>query len=77
MTVTQADMLDALREAMAPVPSGDGLTGPELAEKLGCCPSVMRTWVRRWLADGTLEHVRLERVRINGMRMTLTGYRHK
>jgi transposase len=75
--VTTNDMLEALRAAMAPVESGDGLTGSELAEKLGCCQATAQKWVRRWIKDGTLELVPLQRVRINGVRMTITGYRPK
>jgi transposase len=77
MSVTQNDMLDALRQAMAPVPSGDGLTGTELAEKLGCCTATCQKWVRKWIKDGTLELVPLQRVRVNGVRMTITGYRSR
>lgn len=72
--MNQNDLLEALRVAMAPVPSGDGFTGPELAERLGVHSTTIRQHIRKWLADGVLVTVPLQRVRINGTSMTIIGY---
>lgn len=75
--ITTNDVLDALRKALEPQPTGDALTGPELIAKLDVCYSVGLRIIKEKLDDGTLQRVRVRRVRIDGHPMTLIGYQLK
>lgn len=78
MTITENDLLDAIRAALAtPTEAGDGFTGPELAEAAGKSTTTVRQALKRLLASGTAEVVQLRRMKINGQAATVPGYRLK
>lgn len=77
MKVTQDDLLDALRQALTTPVAGEGLTGPELAQAMGCSISTARDALRGLQAEGRLEVVNVRRQRIDGRTMMVPAYRIK
>jgi hypothetical protein len=73
--ITTNEVLEALQAALVPRASGDAPTGPELIAGLNVCYNVGCRIIKEKLEDGTLERVRVKRIRIDGRPMTLTGYR--
>ncbi len=77
MRVTQDDLLDALRDALKAVPAGEGHTGPELAQMMGCTALRCRQALLAFQQQGRLEVVTIKRTALDGRQMTLRGYRIK
>lgn len=76
-SITQNDILDALRQAMVFPPTGDGFTVVELAQALGCTPRKGSLAMTRLLASGEVEVVMIRRQKITGVWHTIPGFRLK
>ena len=76
-SVTQDDLLDALRKALGTPEYGEGQTAPEIADILGVHHIKARDAIRKMLADGTMETVSVRRQKMNGLWTTIIGYRLK
>lgn len=77
MSITQDDLLDALRSAIAHPEGGDGFTGPELAEQLKTSATTVRKRLKQLLQSGELELVTVTRKSITGKSLPIIGYRKK
>lgn len=77
-SITQDDLLDALREAMRPQPNTMGaFTGCELAERLGCTAEKACKLIRRMLEAGEAVTVKFQKPDITGRIQTHVGYKLK
>jgi transcription initiation factor IIE alpha subunit len=77
MTVTENELLDAVREAMRADDSTDGFTVLEMCDALGLNYRLVRKAVKRMLDSGTAEVVRVRRTRMDGISHIISGYRLK
>ena len=78
--MTEDALLDALREAMAKQPAGDGLTVVELVAAMGKTSRnerPIRDALRFLMANGKAECVTITRPRLNGVVARTYGYRLK
>jgi hypothetical protein len=75
MKITQDDLLDALRWALTSTEGEVGMTGPELADAMGCTQAKARDALRRLAGEGRLAIVTLKRQALDGRTMTIKGYR--
>jgi predicted HTH transcriptional regulator len=73
--VTQATLLEAIRQALAPQGAEDALTTREIAKKFGRSHDWARERVRELLERGDVERVGVVRVGIDGVPQTVSGYR--
>lgn len=80
MNITQDDILEALRAAVAQQATHDGpagVTGPECAKAWGLSPLTARQKLRGLLDAGLAEVVTVNRVRMDGIANRVKGYRLK
>lgn len=77
MSITQDDLLDALRAAMDKPALGQGSTSEEIAAELGFGPHHARKLIKKLLASGEMEVVTVERKRMDGVLTKVSGYRKK
>lgn len=76
--ITENELLDALREAMLPtVGSEDGVTVPELCERLCRSRAVVARAIRALIAEGRAEHVKVMRMQMNNVPKRTDAYRLK
>jgi DNA-binding Lrp family transcriptional regulator len=76
MTITESELLDAIRAATTDDDGPtDAMTGPELALAMGITDSPMRTRLRRLMKDGVIECVKVKRTSIAGVSLTVPAYR--
>ena len=77
--VTTDDVLDAIRAAFAAAPDPEGAaTVTEMVESTGFRdPSKVRNGVRKLLAAGKMEVVKVQRARLDGALTTVSAYRLK
>jgi DNA-binding IclR family transcriptional regulator len=73
--VTEEDLLAELRKALEKPPQGEGLTGPELSERLGCNMAAVHRFLRAFQRSGRLEVVTVHRRAIDDRRTTVRAYR--
>ena len=73
--VTESELLEALRAAVATPDRGDGLTTPELAQALGWSEDRVRRALRRLRAQGAIQPVRVPRETLTGVIQLVPGYR--
>ena len=73
--VTENELLEALRAAVATPDRGDGLTTPELARALGWSEHRVRAALRRLRAQGAIQPVRVPRETLSGVTQLVPGYR--
>ena len=73
--VTESELLEALRAAVATPDRGDGLTTPELAQALGWSEDRVRRALRRLRAQGIVEPTRVRRETLSGVMQPVPGYR--
>lgn len=76
-SVTQNDLLDALRSALARPQPGEGCTVMEIAEALDIGEHAARELVKKLLKTGEAECVTVARPRMNGVMARVTGYHLK
>ena len=78
MNITQNEILEAFRAALAERPSSeDGVTRRELAELCNAGPDKVRTWLLKEIKAGRIECVRARRVRCDGVEQNTAAYRIK
>jgi Asp/Glu/hydantoin racemase len=77
MKVTQDDLLDALRDALAKPVNGDGTTAGEMADAIGRPVAVIRKALRAVASEGRLEVVMVTRSDLTGRQQTVPAYRIK
>lgn len=80
MNITTDDILDAIRadiELRKTETGEDGATGTEIAAVMACSPLTARRHIKRLLESGRMEVVTLTRMRIDGIRTPIRGYRLK
>ena len=79
MTVTQDDILQAIRDAMANLPPSEGeggITTAEFVEATGCTISAARTDLLRLIKAGSLVPVKVFRTSpLTGNRCKVPGFR--
>lgn len=73
--VTESELLEALRAAVATPDRGDGMTTPELAQALGWSEQRVRDALRRLRAQGAIQPVRVPRETLAGVVQLVPGYR--
>ena len=73
--MTESELLEALRAAVATPDRGDGLTTPELAQALGWSEQRVRDALRRLRAQGAIQPVRVPRETLAGVVQLVPGYR--
>lgn len=79
MNVTQDDILQAIRDAMAALPPNDGpagITTAEFVEATGVSHPAARKNLVRLLTQGSLEQVKVYRISpLSGCRCKVPGFR--
>lgn len=76
--ITQDDILDAMQAAMqadTKQGSGVGASVRELMQATGRNQDMVRDWLRRGLAAGTVEVVRVKRAALDGRIATVSAYK--
>lgn len=74
--ITQNDVLDALRAAMAGLPNAeDGITRRELVKATGRSVTSIRNWLVDEIEAGRIECVKVGRARCDGVVLPTTAYR--
>lgn len=77
ITVTESELIDALRKAAEPGSSDTegALTVAEMAARTNRCEKYVRDNIRKMLAEGRAELVRIPRTAIDGRLQNLPAYR--
>lgn len=73
--VTESELLEALRAAVATPDRGVGMTTPELALALGWSEQRVRDALRRLRAQGVIEPTRVWRRNLGGVMQPVLAYR--
>lgn len=78
VTVTELDLLDALREALERDAGGDDApTTEELAEMTGISRERIKVALKGLIQSGKAESIRVRRLSIDGRNALVPGYRFK
>lgn len=78
VSVTESEMLEAVKKFMGDRPAGEeGATIVELSEAHGCSTETMRRVVKDMLIRGLASVVKVQRPRMDGATTTVSGYRLK
>ena len=67
MTITESEILDAIRATMQRGPEQSGITTAELSAALGCHPDRIRTALRRLIAQQLVKPGSGHRIALDGM----------
>lgn len=67
------ELIAALQQAQLDGQSS-GMTVQELAERVGMSPQTVRRYLRIGLGSGKVRHVRVRRMRLNGVLAMVDGY---
>lgn len=78
MNITESEILEAIAAAIGSSPqSAEGMTGPELAVKMGVAPTTVRDYLRKMIAGGRMEPCRVQRKCLDGRVRHTPAYRMK
>ena len=78
ITVTDSDLLEALREAIerrGEDSPDDAFSVDELSDAMGCHPATARKAIKRMIGAGTVEPVRVKRRAMDGRLANVVAYR--
>lgn len=76
--MTETELLDAINDALLPtLGTDDARTVPELCESSGKCYVLVRRALRTLITEGRAQHVKVMRVRVNGVAARTDAYRLK
>lgn len=75
MNLTQNEVLDALRAALALPEASDGITATEICTATGRSSDIVRKWLLREVQAKRVECIRVKRTRVDGVSQMITGYR--
>lgn len=75
MQITESELIEALHEALLPEAGEDGFTMKEIQERTGHCREVASRALKRLIAEGRAEVVKVTRTRLSGVVARTAGYR--